>query len=536
MIILFLGIVFYIPFLGDVHLFDWDEINFAESSREMYVSGDYFRVTVNFKPFWEKPPFFFWLQVISMKIFGVNEFAARFPNALIGILTLITLFFIGKKIKNSLFGLTWALIYLGSFLPFLYFKSGIIDPLFNYFIFLSLIFLIFSIEQPISKKQIFYAFVAGLINGLAILTKGPVGVLIVFLTFIIYWIVLFLKKRIHPMAFITFTFGAILSSSLWYLPELLNNGFWFFKEFIAYQIELFTQPVAGHKQPFYYHFVVVFIGCFPMSVIALPAFIKKYNFGQTWNMQLWMIILFSVVMILFTIVKTKIVHYSSMTYLPLSFLATLVLYSSIENKKKISKGIITGLGIMGMLFGILLAALPLFFYNKSKFTHLIKDPFAVAGIMQPISWNGSEFLIGILFIIGIIILINLFLRNKTLKGLILYTLFTGIVLTTYLKAVVPKIEMYIQAPAIEFYESLQGKDVYVTTIGFHSYAHLFYFRQPRYLDQELQTNKDWLIDGQIDKTAYFVTKNTEKYLGGFPDIIKIGEKGGFIFYKREPKN
>ena len=54
--------VVFLPFLGNVHLFDWDEINFAESAREMLVSGDYFRVQVGFRPFWEKPPLFFWLQ------------------------------------------------------------------------------------------------------------------------------------------------------------------------------------------------------------------------------------------------------------------------------------------------------------------------------------------------------------------------------------------------------------------------------------------------------------------------------------------
>ena len=50
--ILFIG-------LGNTHLFDWDEINFAESAREMMASGDYLRVQINFEPFWEKPPLFF---------------------------------------------------------------------------------------------------------------------------------------------------------------------------------------------------------------------------------------------------------------------------------------------------------------------------------------------------------------------------------------------------------------------------------------------------------------------------------------------
>ncbi len=98
LILIFLGSVFFIPFLGGVHLFDWDEVNFAEIAREMIVTNDYLRMQVNFQPFWEKPPLFIWTQVLSMKIFGINEFAARFPNAIVGIITLLVIFRIGSHI------------------------------------------------------------------------------------------------------------------------------------------------------------------------------------------------------------------------------------------------------------------------------------------------------------------------------------------------------------------------------------------------------------------------------------------------------
>jgi 4-amino-4-deoxy-L-arabinose transferase-like glycosyltransferase len=130
----------FVPFLGKVHLFDWDEINFAESAREMIVTGDYLTVQINFQPFWEKPPLFIWMQVLSMKVFGINEFAARFPNAVCGIITLLVLFNIGKRIRDNLFGLLWVMAFAGSILPFFYFKSGIIDPWFNLFIFLGVYF------------------------------------------------------------------------------------------------------------------------------------------------------------------------------------------------------------------------------------------------------------------------------------------------------------------------------------------------------------------------------------------------------------
>src|SRR6186997_825968 len=102
-IIILSGIFFFIPFLGKVHLFDWDEINFAESAREMIVTGNYSRVMINFQPFWEKPPLFFWLQAASMHVFGITEFAARFPNAVFGIISLLTFYIIGKKLIDERF-------------------------------------------------------------------------------------------------------------------------------------------------------------------------------------------------------------------------------------------------------------------------------------------------------------------------------------------------------------------------------------------------------------------------------------------------
>src|SRR3970040_833103 len=87
-LIIILSSLLFIPFLGNVHLFDWDEINFAECAREMLVSGNYSMVQINFEPFREKPPLFIWMQALSMNLFGINEFSARLPNAICGIITL----------------------------------------------------------------------------------------------------------------------------------------------------------------------------------------------------------------------------------------------------------------------------------------------------------------------------------------------------------------------------------------------------------------------------------------------------------------
>ena len=114
-LLVLLGAICFLPFLGAVHLFDWDEINFAEASREMIETGNYMRVTIDYQPFWEKPPLFFWLQVMSMKMWGVNEFAARFVNAIFGILTLLVAYIVEKKLYDRTFGFLWAATFADHF-------------------------------------------------------------------------------------------------------------------------------------------------------------------------------------------------------------------------------------------------------------------------------------------------------------------------------------------------------------------------------------------------------------------------------------
>jgi 4-amino-4-deoxy-L-arabinose transferase-like glycosyltransferase len=526
---LILGLVsalFFFPLLGHVHLFDWDEINFAESSREMMISKDYFHVQINYMPFWEKPPLFMWLQSFSMQIFGDNEFGARFPNALFGIITLICIYQIGKKLIDPNFGLIWALLYLMSFLPHVYFKSGIIDPVFNFFIFMSIFFLIKTINHAQNKDAI----LGGIFAGLAILTKGPVGLLLILLTYLVYLIINRFKNvgTIKHIALFTLSTGLI--TVIWILPEIFQNGFSTLGDFIAYQIRLLTTGDAGHEQPFFYHFLVVFIGCFPMSVFAFPLF-RANKFASPMNFTKWMMILFWVVMILFTIVKTKIVHYSSMCWLPLSFCAAIFIYQKFKSGI-VSKTVSTIFLISGLLFSVILIGVPLAGYNRSLIIPYVKDKFAVACMQQPVDWQLWFVIWGVLFAISIVYGYILLRRNNVLKFISVQAIVTGIVLTGYLSTIVPKIEEHSQGPAIRFYESLVNKDVYVLPIGFKSYAHYYYFKVPNTKNKERQ-DEQFLLYGNVDKPVYYVTKINEELLDLKGDgFTLIRKEGGFKFYKR----
>lgn len=531
LILLIGGALLFFPYLGSVHLFDWDEINFAESAREMLVTGNYTQVQINYEPFWEKPPLYFWLQAASMKIFGINEYAARFPNALLGVLTLLTFYFIGKKFYDEKFGFVWALCYAGSFLPFLYFKSGIIDPWFNYFIFLSVYYLAVSLNvknDKVTRKFIY----SGLFAGLAILTKGPVALLIILITVLIYFSLKRFKVSVKFIYIFYFFITVFAVSFLWFGFETISNGPWFLKEFITYQLRLFSTPDAGHAQPFYYHFLIVAIGCFPISIFAAGKLFRKRIDDEN-EFSLWMKILFWVVMILFSIVTTKIVHYSSLSYFPLSFLAAVYIKKIYDNGTGISKVMFVFLVFFGIIFSALLTALPLVFMNKESIYQYIKDPFAVDCLKTNVVWGGYEYFTGILYFAALAVSFILLYRKRTFAGI--YTMFasTALAVFIFLASAAPKIEAYSQAPAIEFFKRYAGSDVYMTTVGYKSYAQYFYFSVPPGQNPNAK-DQAWLLLGATDKPVYIVVKSTaKKEIEQYPDIKFVEQKGGFMLYLRE---
>jgi 4-amino-4-deoxy-L-arabinose transferase-like glycosyltransferase len=67
-------------------LMDTTEARYAEIARIMAESQDWVTPWFDLSiPFWGKPPLSFWITAVSFKIFGVNEFAARLPHWLAGL-------------------------------------------------------------------------------------------------------------------------------------------------------------------------------------------------------------------------------------------------------------------------------------------------------------------------------------------------------------------------------------------------------------------------------------------------------------------
>ncbi len=542
----------FIPFAGGVHLFDWDEINFAECAREMIVSHDYLNVQINFRPFWEKPPLFIWMQVLSMKTFGINEFAARFPNVLAGIISLLLIFNIGKKIYDTRFGMWWVVVYAGSILPHFYFRSGIIDPWFNLLIFTAIWFFIrlhYAGEVISAKHRFLYAALWGVFTGLAILTKGPTALLIIGLVVAIAYLpdlsrLLNIKFRflISPTVFklragdiFIFLLFTILIGGSWFLIQALSGNADMVWKFILYQVRLFTIPDAGHGGHWSYHFIVLFVGVFPASLFALMRFTRPAG-QQAAQRQFHglMLILFWVVLILFSIVKTKIVHYSSLCYFPLTFMGALAIRDLLNGSARWRRWLSVLMIVFASVFAILVSLLPLVDRFKSRIisSGIIKDDFAVANLQADVQWTGYEWLLGLILISAVLIAVILAKRNSVSKALTV--LFSGTTLFIFLLILVfpYRIEKYSQRAVIDFYKSKATEKCYVLNSGYFSYAPLFYTnKMPGDCARPM-----WLLTGNIDRPFYLVLKEPhyEQWKHIIPAMKVVNKKNGFVFLVRYP--
>lgn len=538
---IFLAGIFFIPFIGGVHLFDWDEINFAELAREMVNSHDYLRLQINYESFTEKPPFFFWMQAISMNLFGVSEFAARLPNALLGVLVLPFIYTCGKFLIDRRFGYLWALSWFGSILPFLYFKSGIIDPFFNFFIFSALYLLVKYIWRKDNYRELYfsrpagtYLLLAGIAAGLGILTKGPVAYLLIFLTLLVYWIVGKFKPFISFAAFFKFSIIALLVFLLWFSVDAIFHGPDFLIEFTIRQWELLTTGDAGHSGFIGYHFVVLLFGCFPASIFAIRGMGKFSQLPyHVRDFQRWMIILLWVVLILFSLVGTKIIHYSSLAYYPITFLSALTIWKMLQAKHSFKRWIPITIIILGLLIALISLALPWAGRNLEIIKPLFaKDPFALANLQADVPWTAWDYLPGI-FLIIVLLAFGIGLKSNKSGATRILFFGTGIWVFLTLIFFIGKIERISQRAAVEFFSDQVGKEVYVTTFGYKSYVPWYYAKVQPYANPKANDGK-WLLYGKTDRPVMISAKITskEKLEQEIPDAEFLYEKNGFLFYKR----
>ncbi len=358
--------------LGGARLFDRDEALNASCGREMFESGNYVVPTFNGNLRTAKPALVYWLMSASYATFGVTEFAARFFSAVASLGTLVCVYFCGRLLFGERVGLFAPVVLMTGLLFAAVGRACTPDP-----------FLLFSFTLAMT------CFVAGVVQkngrfvlaspdprdglpglvwwtavsaamGLAVLAKGPVGVILP--TGVIGLYLLWAtdaRREIDPTAndrpawqrwLLDTTrllspariwrcgwamrplmlFGiAIAIAAPWYLlVSMQTNGEWGSTFFWHDNVRRFTSSLEGHDGPIVYYVPAILIGFFPWSPFLAHAISAAWRTG--WVAQAeqepeadahrFLICWAGLVVLLFSLAGTKLPNYVLPAYPALALL------------------------------------------------------------------------------------------------------------------------------------------------------------------------------------------------------------------------
>ncbi len=305
--------------LGSFTVFDVDEAVFSQASKEMLKSGNWITPTYNGENRYDKPILFYWLMGASYWIFGMNEFAARFPSAVSGCLLCLAIFFFVKHFKDERRALCVAFTIAISPYYLVYTHAAVTDMALTLFITLALLSFYLSLEHgAVSRKYLLGLYI---FSALAFLTKGLIGILFPFGVACIY---LLATEGIGGMKRLSSTVGVILFviiSAPWYSAQFFINGQEFVQQFfIKHHFKRYTEVISGHKGPLYYYVPALLIGLMPW-VAFLPSGIRhafrnirlsrkgQVRSAGSDTLGLFALVWFAFIVLFFSLSTTKLPNY-----------------------------------------------------------------------------------------------------------------------------------------------------------------------------------------------------------------------------------
>lgn len=312
--LVFVGaLLFHLAGTWTLPLIDRDEPRFAEASREMMDRRDYVVPYFNEQYRFDKPPLTYWAQIASYRVFGENDFAARFPTAIAAALTAVAVLAWGRRIGGETLGLLGAVIFTTCVQVFIHGKAAVAD------MWLVLFMTIaaragWEILRAGRTQLWWWTFYVAL--ALGFLAKGPIAWLPVVAVGSMRW---FAGERQVARRFL-FVPGLLVTLgivALWGVPALIRTHGEFLqvgigKHVVARSIGTMeghgAASLAGYIATLPFYFVTVFLSFFPWS-IKLPWLAKRLWSGRD-KTDAYVIACTLVVFVVFTIVKTKLLHYT----------------------------------------------------------------------------------------------------------------------------------------------------------------------------------------------------------------------------------
>jgi 4-amino-4-deoxy-L-arabinose transferase-like glycosyltransferase len=298
-------------------LMDRDEPRFAEASREMLQRGDAVIPWFNGGYRFDKPPLIYWCQMAAYRCLGENPFAARLPSALFATATAVVLWFWGRGLGNSVAGLYAGLMLITCLQCLIHGRLAVADMPMVFFVTLA-IWSGWEMTRPRATGRAGWWGLFNLALGLGFLAKGPVAWLPLVGVVLARW----QRPSEFRLPWLMTLLGFLMSLVLvgcWGVPALLRTHGEFLKVGIGQHVIFRSFGIMeGHGGPGWIGFVATlplyfltfFFSFFPWS-FSMRASLRAWWPTRGADLFGWYLLLqAAVVFLVFTLVRTKLPHYT----------------------------------------------------------------------------------------------------------------------------------------------------------------------------------------------------------------------------------
>jgi 4-amino-4-deoxy-L-arabinose transferase-like glycosyltransferase len=344
--------VIFFTHLGSTALFDMDEALYTTCAREMLGRDNLVVPWFNGTMFPEKPPLMFWQMIGGFELFGVNEFAARFFSAVLGVGTALLAFQLGRILFSPRVGLWAGLITASTIVFTISARAATVDSALTFFTTLAFLMFVLGWRKATGggRFPLGYAVATYACISVAVLGKGPVGMLLpvaamgLFILSINGWRSFFRSAWwMRPLTLIVVVAAVAVP---WYVEVGRETDWeWPKQFFFMFNLRPFSKPIQGHGAAsemivsllyYFYQIPAVLVGFFPWSVFLGPTFVEvrrrlkegKDAEGKSvdaeaarWRVgSLLAICWFGTWFVFWSICKTKLLHYLLPAYPALALL------------------------------------------------------------------------------------------------------------------------------------------------------------------------------------------------------------------------
>jgi 4-amino-4-deoxy-L-arabinose transferase-like glycosyltransferase len=306
--------------LGARPLWNQDEGMHAATSKDMVLSGDWITPTLNGEPFFDKPALHNWFVALAFTAIGFTELAARLPNALLGLATVLVTYWLGRRLYGPRAGLLGAVVLATAAQFFVLSRTVMHDMSLTFFVTLGLALWFLGYELEGQRRRFLLLSYAAF--GFAALAKGPLGVLVPGAIVLLF---LALRKDLPFIGRMSLGRGLLIGLAIavpWYLAISLRNPGYAHHFFVELNFGSFLSQRSHHPEPITYYLTTLIVGFIPWSVFLPVALVRSWRrriedaHGGTLYLLLWTGFFF----VFFSLATSKLPTYILPLFPPLAIL------------------------------------------------------------------------------------------------------------------------------------------------------------------------------------------------------------------------